>query len=69
MRCTNGKYPADPEKNISGRESVVGERGNVHLEAGDSLLALPIASTANMFLLSPFPQFAVSQESVSNKCP
>jgi len=45
---------------------VVGEKGKVHFEAGNVLLTLPIASTANMFLLSPFPQFAVSQGSVSN---
>ena len=43
------KHPADPDKNKSKRESVMGEKGKVHFEAGDALLALPIASTAGVF--------------------
>lgn len=37
----------------------MGERGNVHLEAGDALLALPVASNTNMaccFSRVPCPQ-------------
>ena len=30
----------------------MGEKGKVHFEAGDALLALPVASTAGEFLLS-----------------
>jgi len=44
----------------------MGERGNVHLVAGDALLALPIASTASLFLLSPFWWFVISPGSISN---
>lgn len=66
MRHENRKNPADPEKNRIRRESVVSERGKVHLEAGDTLLAVPIESTASMFLLSPFWWFAISQGSVTN---
>ena len=47
-----GKHPADPEKNQSRRGAAVGERGTVPFEAGDALLALPVASTAGEFLLS-----------------
>ena len=36
------------------REAAVGETGEVPLEAGDALLALPLASTGSMFLLSPW---------------
>jgi len=55
MWCTNGKKKhSDPEKNKSRRKSVMGERGKMHFEAGDTLLALPIASTTSMFLLSLF---------------
>ena len=32
----------------------MGERGKMHFEAGDTLLALPIASTTDVFPLSPF---------------
>ena len=32
----------------------MGEKGKVHFEAGDTLLALPIASTAGVFPISPF---------------
>ena len=35
------------------REAAVGETGEVPLEAGDALLALPLASTGSTFLLSP----------------
>ncbi len=48
------KNPADPEENKSRTDAAVGGRGEVHLEAGDVLLALPIESTIAMFLLSPF---------------
>lgn len=65
MWSTSGKNPEDPEKNKSRRESAVGERGKVPFEAGDALLALPIASTTGIFLLS-FWRFAVSQGSVNN---
>ena len=34
---TSGKNPSDPEKSKSRRESLVGERGKVHFEAGDTL--------------------------------
>ena len=44
-----GKHPADPENNPSRRGAAVGERGTVPFEAGDALLALPIASTAGVF--------------------
>ena len=44
----------------------MGERGKVHFEKGDALLALPVTSTASIVLLSPFWWFAVSQESISN---
>ena len=47
-----GKHPADPENNPSRRGAAVGERGTVPFEAGDALLALPVASTAGEFLLS-----------------
>jgi len=50
----NGTNPADPGENQSRRVAAVGMKGKVPLEAGDALLALPIASTADMFLLSPF---------------
>lgn len=59
MQCTNGKYPSDPEKNKSKRESGVGERGKVHLEAGDALLALPIAFATTMFLSLSFCRLLV----------
>ena len=49
---SSGKHPADPEKNQSRRGAAVGERGTVPFEAGDALLALPVASTAGEFLLS-----------------
>lgn len=45
---------------------MVGTRGKVHFEARDALLALPIASTAGVVLLSPFWLFAISQGSLSN---
>ena len=32
----------------------MGEKGKVHFETGDALLALPIASTADIFPISPF---------------
>lgn len=48
------KSPADPDKNKSKRESVMGEKGKVHFEAGDAPLALPIAPTAGVFPISPF---------------
>ena len=35
------------------REAAVGETGEVPLEAGDALLALPLASIGSTFLLSP----------------
>ena len=66
MQCTNGKYPSDPEKNKSKRESGVGERGKVHLEAGDALLALPIAFATTMFFISLFLQIVGSRGSVNN---
>ena len=59
MQCTNGKYPSDPEKNKSKRESGVAERGKVHLEAGDALLALPIAFATTMFLSLSFGRLLV----------
>ena len=37
-----------------GREAALGETGEVPLEAGDSLLALPLASIGSTFLLSPW---------------
>ena len=37
-----------------GREAALGETGEVPLEAGDALLALPLASTGSTFLLSPW---------------
>ena len=52
MWSSSGKHPADPEKNQSRRGAAVGERGTVPFEAGDALLALPVASTAGEFLLS-----------------
>lgn len=52
--CARGKNPAAPAENRSRREAVLGERQKVHFEAGDALLALPIKSTASMFLLSAF---------------
>ena len=64
--CASGKKPADPQENKSRTEAVVGERGKEHFEAEDALLALPIESTAVMFLLSPFRLFTVSQGLVSN---
>ena len=45
----------------------VGMKGRVPFEAGDALLALPIASTAGTFLLPPFWQFAVEQIEVEAK--
>ena len=45
----------------------VGMKGRVPFEAGDALLALPIASTAGTFLLPPFWQFAVEQIEVEVK--
>jgi len=65
VQCASGKNPEDPGENKSRREAAVGERGKVHLKAGDTLLALPIKSTASTVLLSP-ERFAVSQGSVSN---
>jgi len=62
----NGTNPADPGESQNRRVAAVGMKGKVPFEAGDALLALPIAATAGMFLLSPFWQFAVSQGSVSN---
>ena len=47
------KNPEDPDKIKSRRESVMGEK-EVPSEAGDVLLALPIASTTDVFPLSPF---------------
>ena len=46
---------------------MVGMKGRVPFEAGDALLALPIASTAGTFLLPPFWQFAVEQIEVEVK--
>jgi len=61
------KNPTNPRENKIRREAVVGERGKVHFEAGDSLLALPIkSSTSTFFFCSPFRQFAISQGSVNN---
>ncbi len=45
----------------------MGMKGRVPFEAGDALLALPIASTAGTFLLPPFWQFAVEQIEVEVK--
>jgi len=53
-------------ENKSRRDAMVGTRGKVHFEARDALLALPIASTAGVVLLSPFWLFAISQGSLSN---
>ena len=61
----NGTNPADPGESPRRRVVAVGMKDKVSFEAGDALLALPITSTAGMFLLSPFWQFAVSQGSVS----
>jgi len=64
VQHASGNNPADSEENKSRREAVVGERGKVHLEAGDALLALTNESTAGMFLLSLLQLFAISQGSV-----
>jgi len=50
------KNPTDPEENESRKKAVVVvvERGKMHLNAGDTLLTLPVKSTTIMFLLSPF---------------
>jgi len=61
----NGTNPADPGESQSRRVAAVGMKGKELFEAGDALLALPIASTTGTFLLSPFWQFAVCQGSVS----
>ena len=52
-------YSVKVEKNLqtlgrikAGEKLCWGERGKVHFEAGDALLALPVASTAGEFLLS-----------------
>ena len=57
------KNPADPEENKSRTDAAVGGRGEVHLEAGDVLLALPIEHRHVPSL--SLQRFAISQGSVS----
>ena len=54
MWCTNGKNVADPEKNNSRIEFMMGERGKVHFEAGDALLALAVTSASSHLSLLYF---------------
>ena len=65
----NGTNPAGPGERQSRRVAAPrwGMKGRVPFEAGDALLALPIASTAGTFLLPPFWQFAVEQIEVEAK--
>ena len=45
-------YSEDPVEDKSRRDAAVGEKGKVHFEAEDALLALSVESTTRMFLLS-----------------
>lgn len=68
MRCTNGKNSANHGENESGGGAVVKREEKCTLKE-DSLLALPSTSTAGIFLISHFWQFAISQESVTSNVP